>query len=246
MRIIDVNRGSRINKIPNTFIGGVGEHLNTPQKIANNLRIDVRYIGYVGVSGKDVEVAINTDYDLRSWISWNSNNGVITYFKDINGRCKNIPHDYPFYGASSLKLVYFPAIVDKLGSTHLKNEIFNQTPASLKVYVPPQFETINGGEEEGDLAYHRSKGGHISYIENFIKPSSITDLTYNSADTTLNFTPPASVNALDFYEVYVNGFYNSEITGSGAAVFGLMAGDKVNVYACDIYYNRSISNEITI
>lgn len=146
--------------------------------------------------------------------------------------------------------IYIPRATT-LGLDTLDNIVFRNCYRS-KLYLNPFLQTSKAGAEEGDVAYFRSQmipmnlGASITYILNFTKPSSITDLSYNSGGGTLNFTPPASTNTLDFYEVYVNGFYKQEITGSGATVSGLISGDKVTVYACDIYYNRSISNEITI
>ena len=79
----------------------------------------------------------------------------------------------------------------------------------------------------------------------------------------LNFTPPSSANALDFYEVWLDDGTDNpvqkycifdEISASGATLSGLVSGRtyKLKIAACDVYWNGSglsttpaFSNEIT-
>jgi hypothetical protein len=162
---------------------------------------------------------------------------------------QGVNDSYQFYLCSNAKVIYLPKCTQYGAWTDgTKPNVFFSIQSGVKIYADPSMATINNGSEEGDLAYARSRGCIITYVQNFTKPANITDLSYttNGTDVTLNFTPPSSTNTLDFYEVYVNGCYKEEISGSGAIISGLSNGDKVTVYACDEYYNRSISNEVTI
>jgi hypothetical protein len=164
------------------------------------------------------------------------------------------PSNWSYPSDSQIKIMYFPNVLN-WGDSHGQEDPYQGTrifrfsaAANARIYVHPSMATSNNGGLEGDLAYAQSTGAVIRYVSDFTKPSEITDLSYttNGTDVTLTFTPPSSTNALDFYQVYVNGCYKEEITGSGAVISGLNNGDKVTVYACDEYYNRSISNEVTI
>jgi hypothetical protein len=148
-----------------------------------------------------------------------------------------------FYNCKSPMRVYIPKV-----RTFTGGDVFYAINNTVTIYADPFLQTSNGGAEDSQIAYARGRGATIIYVSDFTKPSEITDLSYttNGTDVTLTFTPPSSTNTLDFYEVYVNGFYKEEISGSGAVISGLSNGDKVTVYACDEYYNISISNEVTI
>jgi hypothetical protein len=83
-------------------------------------------------------------------------------------------------------------------------------------------------------------------------PSPVTTLTsgtiYNTA-VQLNFTAPSSTNAIDYYEVYVDGVYKNKITASGQYITGLTANTSYNitVIAVDIFYNKSVvSNSVSV
>jgi hypothetical protein len=163
---------------------------------------------------------------------------------------------YNFRSSGARMRLYMPKVLN-WGASHGEEvrsdgtKIFRQNFVDYNlwnIYVHPSMLTINNGGLEGDLAFAQSRGATIVGVDNFTKPANITDLSYttNGTDVTLNFTPPTSTNTLDFYQVYVNGFYKQEITGSGAVISGLSNGDKITVYACDEYYNRSLSNEVII
>ena len=77
-------------------------------------------------------------------------------------------------------------------------------------------QTINSGGVEGDLALFDSLGTNsVVYVTNFTPPNPVINLSagtiYNTA-VQLNFTPPTSVNGVDFYEVYLNGEKSHLIT----------------------------------
>jgi hypothetical protein len=150
-------------------------------------------------------------------------------------------------GSAPIRRIYIPKATIGTDPTTFEG-VFYFLKAGSVIYCDPVNETSNNGGVDADLQNAINDGATVVYIQNSTKPANITDLSYttNGTDVTLTFTPPSSTNALDFYEVYVNGCYKQEISGSGAVISGLNNGDKVTVYACDEYYNRSISNEVTI
>jgi hypothetical protein len=71
---------------------------------------------------------------------------------------------------------------------------------------------------------------------------------YNTA-IQLNFTPPNSTNAIEFYECYANGKFQNEILESGQAITGLAPNTNYNitVVAVDVFYNKSVvSNNVNV
>lgn len=152
----------------------------------------------------------------------------------------------------SLKKVYVPNLLNIGLLATRDTSAFLQMQSTPKIYVNPFMSTSNAGAEEGDIAYARSQGASIRYVTNFTPPTQITDLTvgtiYNTA-VQLNFTPPTAVNGIDFYEVYVNGRYNNDISTSGGFATGLVANttQTIEVYAVDMFYNKSSkSNTISV
>ena len=85
----------------------------------------------------------------------------------------------------------------------------------------------------------------------FNRPNAITNLSIGTKYSTglqLIFTPPSSVNAIDYYEVYVDGVFYKEITVSGDYITGLEPDTpySITVKAVDIYYNKSeFSNSVS-
>jgi hypothetical protein len=186
-------------------------------------------------------------------------NGITTLSGNYNFRCDATPQistiislanctsitGQSFYGADNFVYKLYIPKVTTLGADTANNNVLYGAPAGGKrLYINTFLQTANAGAEEGDIAYIRGRGATINYVANYTAPSAITDLAHNAS--ILTFSTPSSTNAIDFYEVFVNGVYKQEITGSGSTVSGLVTGDKVTVYTCDIYYNKSISNEITI
>jgi hypothetical protein len=159
--------------------------------------------------------------------------------------------NWAFFWFDVLKTVYIPNCLEFGNTVGEDGNVFRAYQTNWAVttlYVDPSMRTINNGGLEGDLNQVLGWGASVIDNNNNILPDPITNLSYTTTgtDTTLNFTPPSATNNLDFYEVFINGFYKEEITGSGAVISGLSNGDKVTVYACDEYYNRSISNEVVI
>lgn len=138
------------------------------------------------------------------------------------------------------KYLYLPAYTNP---SNFGDTFFNMNTI-CRCYFPMALQTSNGGGEDADVAYLRARGCPIIYIQNFTKPSNVTDLSHSAG--VLNFTPPASTNAIDKYMVFVNDIYKQIITTSGSSVTGLIAGDRVKIVPFDIYFNRSESNIITI
>jgi len=151
-------------------------------------------------------------------------------------------------GTRTLKTCYIPNVTS-LGTTAGDNSVFTGNCAGLKVYANPSLATNNAGAPDGDLAYVTANSGSVVYVTNFTSPNPITDLSagtiYNTA-IQLNFTPPSSTNAIEFYECYANGVFKNKITGSGQYITGLTASTNYNitVVAVDIFYNKSVVSNV--
>ena len=148
------------------------------------------------------------------------------------------------------KIMYIPNCTN-LGGSNLDNTVFLNTSKDSYIYAHPSLSTNNAGAPDGDLASAIANGAIVRYVQNFTAPNPITDLsvgTIYGTDIQLNFTAPTgSVNAIDFYEVYVNGKYNNKISGSGGYATGLTLNTsyQIEVKPIDIYYNKSTSNIVT-
>lgn len=119
------------------------------------------------------------------------------------------------------------------------------------IYAHPSMETINNGGLEADLTYARdSRDAIIRYVTNFTAPNPITDLSVGTVFGTavqLNFTTPISTNAIDYYELYVNGIYSKKII-SGNYITGLSTNTSYafEIIPVDIFYNKSTSNTVNV
>jgi hypothetical protein len=89
-------------------------------------------------------------------------------------------------------------------------------------------------------------------VTNFTKPNAITNLTngiiYSSA-IQLNFTPPSSTNAIDYYECYQDGVFRQNINTNGEYIQGLTASTsyQFKIIAVDVFYNKSVvSNSLSV
>ena len=152
------------------------------------------------------------------------------------------------------KAFYAPKLV-QLGSSVINNgDVFrNNFSNNIKLYTNPYLQTINSGGVEGDLALFDSLGTNsVVYVTNFTPPNPVTNLSvgtiYNTA-VQLNFTPPTSVNGVDFYECYANGKLMNEIKSSGDYIAGLTASTNYNIriVAVDMFYNKSeLSNTVNV
>jgi len=157
-----------------------------------------------------------------------------------------------FYGLNTVKLNFYAPLLTSIGANVLNNDVFLSVAKTQLFYVSPFLQTSNSGGVEGDIAYTASLGTSIRYVTNLTDPNQVTDLNagtvYNTA-IQLNFTPPSSTNAIDYYECWSNGVKKNNITASGQHINGLTANSSQNivVYAVDIFYNKSVvSNSINV
>lgn len=123
--------------------------------------------------------------------------------------------------------------------------------ANTTIYCHPSLATNNGGAPDNDIATAIAAGATIRYVVNLTAPAAITDLsvgTVLASAIQLNFTAPSSTNAIDYYEIWIDGVRSRKtITASGQYVMGLVASTtySIEVKPVDIYYNVSSSNPIT-
>ncbi len=147
-------------------------------------------------------------------------------------------------------IVYIPNATN-IGGNVTKDNVFSGHFFRKKIYCHPSLATSNAGAEEGDVAYARSLGSIIRYVDNFTAPNPITDLSIGTVYATaiqVNFTAPTgSFNAIEYYECYANGVYKNTIEGSGDFITGLTPGANysIEVKPVDILYNKSSSNTVT-
>lgn len=163
-------------------------------------------------------------------------------------------------GTLATKRLYIPKCVNYV------NNPFSGNLENATIYVHPSKMTSNNGGLDSYLNARQSEGCIIKPVTNFAPPSNITDLTAipTSINATINFTTPASTNALDFYEVWLDDGTNNpiqlympreqELTATGQVITGLSPNTtyKLKLAACDEFYNGSgmsktpaFSNEIT-
>jgi len=154
-----------------------------------------------------------------------------------------------FGGSNKTDVIYIPSCTS-LGSTSGNDNVFfnNDAPlkSGIKIYVHPSLATNNAGAPDGDLAWViTNRQADVRYVTNFTAPSAITTLAagtvYNTA-IQLNFTPPSSTNAIEYYECYADGVFKSRIYASGEYIAGLVASTNYNitVVAVDVFYNKSV------
>jgi len=158
--------------------------------------------------------------------------------------------DFTFFNCPKLKKVYLPECLN-FGDTHQFDNTIRNTTGEM--YVHSSMFTINNGGLEGDLAARQSAGVVIkdSSLWSFTPPNAVTNLSISTLYATvlqLNFTPPSSVNAIDYYECYANGVYKNDITASGGHITGLNPDTTytITVKAVDVFYNKSeFSNSVS-
>jgi hypothetical protein len=256
----------------NTEIGGVSATLSTAALLATKLGISSTRISNFTVVGSDIKCRISGSYAIP--FGCFLADATITYYNDIDGLVTTLSTGENFKNANNLKYVWFPNLtniqgfnafplnaptqleyfyiprVTNLGSTTGNDGVFGiPTRPNWTIYTNPTLATVSAGSPDGDLTDAISRGATIKYVTNFTAPSAITDLSavtvYNTA-VKLTFSTPSSTNALDFYDLYINGTFSKRIV-SGDYVTGLTNGTPYtfNVYARDIYYNSSVSNTVT-
>jgi hypothetical protein len=154
------------------------------------------------------------------------------------------------FAFSNIEIAYFPKC-NILGNTSGNDNVFSDATKLKIIYVNPFLQTNNNGQPDGDLSFAISQGIIVRYVTNFTVPNTITNLSagaiYNTA-IQLNFTAPISANAIDYYELYINGIYNKNIT-SGQYLKELTANTSytITVIAVDVFYNKSVvSNSLVV
>lgn len=140
-----------------------------------------------------------------------------------------------------------------LGATVGNNNIFqNSKLTGTIIYANPFLQTNNAGNVDGDLAAAISLGAMVRYVTNFTAPNPVNNLNVGQVFNTaiqLTFNAPSSANAIDFYEVYVNGVFNKNISTSGEYVTGLTVNTSYafTLVAVDVFYNKSVvSNRLVV
>jgi len=260
----------------NTEIGGVASSIGTPTLLAAKLGILESRITNFSIVGSDIKCKITGSYSIPSNAFQNNTAityykdisglvttintysfGIITdnfkeaYFPNATSVSNN-----GFSCANSqfpnIDIIYLPRCTVLGSSQASSNGIFGETYRAYirKLYVDVSLSTCNAGSPDPDLTTYTSLTGNVVYVTNFTPPSQISDLSSGTIDNTaiqLNFTAPSSANAIDYYEVYINGVYNNKISGSGGYANGLISSTSYNITlkAVDIFYNKSfLSNSI--
>ena len=206
-------------------------------------------IGGTAFSGTTLITELDLAGVLNSGSYYGSNiNRII--FKN----CTTVPA-FGFANSGNVKLIYIPNATS-LGGTSGNNDVFligsgSPSFSGRLLYVHPSLATNNAGAPDGDLAYAISQGAIVRYVTNFTAPNPITNLSVGNVYGTavqLNFTAPTgSTNAIDYYEVYANGVYKNNISGSGGYATGLNLNTAytIDVKPVDIFYNKSTSNVVS-
>jgi hypothetical protein len=155
-----------------------------------------------------------------------------------------------FKGLTYLDIFYAPNCTN-LGTSSNNNDVFKSSKAAGSVYYfNPYLATNRAGATDGDVADLISRGADVRFVANFSLPNYITDLNADlitSISVSITFSIPTSTNAIDYYEVWLNGIYFQKLVSN--TVTGLTAGTfyKIELKAVDIFYNKSaLSNSITI
>jgi len=258
----------------NTEIGGVSGTITSASSLATKLGISVGNISNFTIVGSDIKCKITGSYVIPANFYAGTTN--ITYYKDVDGLVTSIGTK-AFYTCSYLKYVEFKnaiAINDQafdgdttfmtleyvyvplctvLGATSGYNTVFRNC-YSVTLYCSPILATNNSSLPDGDISSTTLQLIMPRYVTNFTAPSAITTLApgiiYNTA-VQLAFTPPSSTNAIEYYNVYVNGVLNNKSIDSASGVFavGLTAATSSNItaYAVDIFRNESVvSNSVSV
>ena len=150
------------------------------------------------------------------------------------------------------RIYYFPNCTNIGNPTVADTQMFGNTAITQKFYANTFLQTNNAGGVDATLTDGiNNRGLIVVWILNQIAPNPITNLSIGNVYGTyiqLNFTAPTgSTNAIDFYEVYLNGKYYQNITASGGYIKGLTPNTVYNIEVkpVDIYYNKSTSNIVT-
>jgi hypothetical protein len=256
----------------NTFIGGVASTITTSGALATKLGIASNRITNFKIVGSDIECMISGSYTIpfRCFRGDTS----ITYYNDKDGLVTST-NTQSFYSATNLiyvefknlntigfqsfdgdgiimalRSVYTP-LCTSLGGSVGYDFVFRNC-YNLKLYCSITLATNNAGAPDEDISSVSGQSITARYVTNFTAPNPITNLSVGNVYGTaiqLNFTAPTgSTNAIEFYEVYVNGVYKNNISGSGGYATGLNLNTTytIEVKPVDIFYNKSTSNVVSV
>jgi hypothetical protein len=152
------------------------------------------------------------------------------------------------------RIYYFPNCTNIGNPTVADTQMFGLGNITQKYYANTYLQTNNAGGVDATLAYGIANDTlTVVWVLNQTAPDPITDLAIGNVYGTyiqLNFTAPiGSTNAIDFYEVWLNGKRTGKtVNASGENITGLTTATLYNVQlkAVDIYYNKSeLSNTAT-
>ena len=160
-----------------------------------------------------------------------------------------------YYMLNSVPFTHFygPKMITAFGDSVGNDACFNINGTGVLI-LNTALQTCNSGQPDGDLQIAVTRGYSVRYVTNFTPLNIITNLSTGTIYNTtvqLNFTPPTSVNGVDFYEVYLNGerFNSKEIKNSGEFITGLTPATNYNIriVAVDMFYNKSeLSNTVNV
>lgn len=267
--MIGVLENTRFGSTFNTVLGGIAP-LNITE-VATVLGIQPYEITFLKYDKSDILLRIETDYNIPNGAFVNH---PLTSFIDKEGKVLSVGADsflklsgdkninklkdvslpkassvgsQSFRRNEGLETIYLPEVVD-YGSTLNDDGVFDFINPDCIIYANESMETINGGSAEGDLADAISLGAEVRYIYSKESPSRVTDLSIGEIHATtvqLNFTPPASLNTIDFYEVYQGGKKLGVVQAPGDYLIGLNPDTtyEINLIAVDQFYNKSRSSK---
>ena len=205
-----------------------------------------------------------TQYEFRRAINFNGElilDGVSSLtdsYLNRNGYlvrviCKNATTlaGAAFYNGDSpyfRQTFYFPNVTNMGGSTASNSVFYGIMPKSY-IYVHPSMATNNVGGPDGDLVAATTAGAIVRYVTDFTLPEPISDVSVgviHSTSVELIFTEPYAANTIDYYDVYIDGTYNCSCKYGQVYAQGLNPNTtyRIEVYAVDMFFNRSISNAV--
>jgi hypothetical protein len=200
----------------------------------------------------------NIKWDGVLGISDGAFSGATASFKSplfeniILKNCTEIKGQYAMQKLYFLKLVYIGKVTS-LGADALYNGVFRESKMlGTVIYCHPSLATNNAGNPDGDIQYAIDNGADIRYVANLDSPSkptfTVVDEEYNTAIQLTNVNS-SGTNTIDYYEVWINGAFNRNITASGQYVAGLTPNTSyvLTLIAVDVFYNKSlVSNSVVV
>ncbi|KQX15322.1 LamG-like jellyroll fold domain-containing protein [Flavobacterium sp. Root420] len=196
---------------------------------------------YYDIEGKVTTIKANAFY--------NSRNTSRYYFPNVTSIGATCFYNANF-GFPNINYQYFPKAI-AIGANITTNEaIWANGRGLVKLFINDYLKTVNNGNPDQDLVIGASSHGvNITYLTGSEKttPNSIIDVStgtvYRSA-LQINFTPPSSVYTILMYEVWIDGYYYTDIKTSGQYIYGLNANQTyiITLYSIDIYGNRSFAS----